>query len=230
MPSLRFANLFWDTLAEHRTAPYYRTLRAKLLAIGAHKTLSDSQFSAADRSFKNNDLKNIRHIRLVQNPEITLFYHTSSGVTTFAMLGNHTDYGFKGINMTAETRTGVRVHNASVSVEKPSPTWPSLRWQDPLDIVNNPDIPEMSRDALKDLMAEILEEEKDAPRFERKHGCSVLDCHEDIFEKYISDVQKASQFVNNVLKGKVPPTYWLAHVEEANSFKLEERSIETPKR
>jgi hypothetical protein len=231
MPSLRFANLFWETLAEHRNAPYYRNLRSKLLAIGAHKAISDSQFSGADRSFKNPDLKNVRHIRLIQNPEVTLFYHTSSGVTTFAMLGSHADYGFKGINAKAETRTGIRVHNASVSPERKSPAWPSLRWQDPLDILNNPDLPEMSQDALMDIAEELIEEERDAPRFERRHGCSVLDCHEDIFENYISDVRKASILVHKTINGKVPSTYWLSNIEEANSFKLEERSIqETPRR
>lgn len=225
MPTLRFTDIFWDTLQDHRNTSYYRMLRFKLLLFALAKTESSGPSSAADRPFSNIALKNIWHIRLHQDPEVTLFYAKRGNETVVAMIGDHSDYGYRGVNARAETRTAKRVNNAAETLDAPSPRWPTLKWQDPLDILTHPDLPELSREAGYALLDEIRQEQSDPIRFERKHGLSLMDVSETDFDAYMADLDRADELVTSVMATTVPGRFWMDHLDMAQGFEAKQRVL-----
>ena len=225
MATQRSTDLFWETLREHRQQPYYRALRFKLLKFAAAKWASPGQASAADRPFRNPALRDIWHIRLHQDPEITLFYAKRGSETVFAMLGDHNDYAWRGINARAEPRTANRVNN---SVDRPaaqSPHWATLKWQDPLEILNHPDLPELSREASHLLMQELADEASEPVKFERRQGFALVDAKEADFDAYLEDIQRARELVSSLIAKNLPSTHWLDNLEAASGFDIKERVL-----
>ena len=225
MPTVRCTDLFWATLQEHRDSPRYRSLRFRLLQFMRAKENSTAPFSGGDRPFTNSALKDIWHLRLRTSPEVTLFYVRNGPETVMAMIGSHADYGFKGANSRAEARTATRVNNAVAGPGSPTPGWETLRWADPLDILNGPDVPEMSRGAMDSLVGEIEAEEATGARFERLQGIPLIEASEGDFFRYMDDLAKAREFVISLMAERVPHRHWLDNVEATDSFQPPRRAV-----
>lgn len=222
---VKATDLYWQTLGEHRDAPHYRLLRFKLLHFVANKLAPDPALLKGDRPFQNPVLKGIWHYKLLSKPEITLFYTRGDGVATLCMLGDHSDYGFKGRAATAEARTASRVNNAAARPEAPSPGWPGVRWQDPLDLLHHPDLPELSGAALIALLDELNAEAETGARFERRHGVGLLDAGEEVFERYLEDIIRCQDLVASLRRNMFRHAHWIENLPEANEFRADARRV-----
>lgn len=220
MAKVNTADLYWDTLEPHRQAPYYRLLRFKLLHFIASKVKNPNESLSGDKGFQNPILKGIRHYKLMTKPEITLFYTQKDSNITLCMLGNHTDYSFKGSALKAEGRTAIRVNNASDRPAQMSPQWNNLKWADPLELLYHPDVPELSGAALLELLEEVNQEAESGEKFERKWSISLLDTNEQTFERYIQDLMKAQQMIIELRRNQLRHEHWSNNINNAQQFSI----------
>ncbi len=228
MAELSVSQGFWATVEAHRDTSHYRPLRARLLQFVQAKEAARGSEPAVpgDRPFTNPVLRGVWHVHLIKKPEIVLFYGVQGGRVVLAMLGDHSDYAYRGARSQADGRLANRVAGAMEGAMRPSPDWGAVRWRDPLALLNHPDLPEMSLPALLRLSDEISQEQETGERFERLYGFSPLDARDEDFEAYMADLSRASGFVQALARGALRHRHWMLQPDPAG-FELAER---TPRR
>ena len=154
---------------------------------------------------------------------MTLFYAKRGQETVFAKLGDHTDYGWRGKNASAEARTARRINNSVDGFSVGAPHWDTLRWRDPRELLNHPDLPELSVEAATNLLEELEDEANEPSRFEETYGISLMDVSDDDLDAYLADVQSAQDLLRGLAAKKMPLNHWVESLGPDEDFTLRDR-------
>lgn len=199
MPGIRgvkYHDLFWETLKPHRNQAYYPGLRKKIEEFIEKKCEDSGPVSRRDNLFGNKmgDLTGVWHFAIVRNPDIVLFYTMESGILHFAMIGDHHDYPSDGKNHTARERTGKAVWNAvaGTPVDRPE-NWGAPRWDDPANLIDHPDLPNLPAWALDELIAQVEVEMENGEIYRRRTGRMLPEEPEDVFFGYFETLEQVHQ-------------------------------------
>jgi mRNA-degrading endonuclease YafQ of YafQ-DinJ toxin-antitoxin module len=193
--SICTTDLFWETLGKHRGLDYYAHLRASLDDLIARKAKDTGPVNGRDKYFTIPHLRGTWHCALTRNPDVVLFYTIEGGTLNLAMLGNHHDYPSDKKNASAAERTATRIHNAIVAGHRRSPTWKSVAWKRPSDLVGHRELAEASPQALDAILSDLREEVNTGNAFRRLNGRDLLDGTIEELEAWLADVEAAHAHV-----------------------------------
>jgi hypothetical protein len=195
---VRFCELFWETLEDHRGQAYYQQLRRKLAEFIGQKLERSDPVSARDKPFQSSTpLSGVWHFAIQRNPDVVIFY-TLRGGLNFAMVGSHHDYGFHGQNKTAMSRTAARIHNALASAPRPTPQWKTFRWIRPSDVTGDGFLGDLHPNTLENLLGELEQEMATCARYLRANGREITEAGEEALDAYMAELVRAHETVIQV--------------------------------
>lgn len=171
-----YTDLYWDSLAEFRNTPHYRQIHENIATCIVNKIRDRNFWSPTDEMFSaQKELKGIWHARVLGMPLRLLFYKIEGDTLQFGNIGTHDDYGWKGKNSKAAERLVERFRHAIARGHVAFPDWEPVRWSDPAQLVDHPDLAVMSVKSLRALYRQLSEEYETLALFKRKHGERAVD-------------------------------------------------------
>jgi len=189
-------SLFWETLGELRSHRNYAFLRDAIEDLVGRKADSIAPVNGRDKPFTSDaNLKGIWHCSISRNPDVVLFYTVEGGTLNLAMLGSHHDYPSDGTNRRSATRTAGRIHNAIAQGHVTVPSWKTLAWSRPSDLVGHRELGEVSAQVLDVIVDELRAEADTGALFKRLHGYDILDGRYEDMEAWFAEVTAASEAV-----------------------------------
>jgi mRNA-degrading endonuclease YafQ of YafQ-DinJ toxin-antitoxin module len=144
-----FTDLFWETLSEHRKHSRYRDFRNSIAMCIRYKSQNRSFTSASDKPFNADPtLKGIWHCKLSRNPDVIMFYRMSENTMYLSMIGDHHDYGYNNKGTNAGQVMANRIEQAIARGHVATPDWETIKWSTPMELLENPELAELSLAAL----------------------------------------------------------------------------------
>jgi mRNA-degrading endonuclease YafQ of YafQ-DinJ toxin-antitoxin module len=188
-------SLYWETLGELRNTPRYEKVRESINNLVRMKAERRGPVNGRDQMFAVKSLPalyGLWHCAISRSPDVVLFYAVNDDTLTLGMLGTHDDFpNHRSTNTSRLNGVGTRIRNSMAEGHVPSPRWTDLKWSRPGDLIEHPEVEELSSSALTELLEVLEREATDAPLFERLHGRPILDCDEPTIDAWLSEVEKA---------------------------------------
>lgn len=213
--ALKTTELFWDTLEPYRKTQHYEMLRKQIADLVVLKK-EGKKTSHRDKVFNKKsggDLVGIWHTALSRNPDVVLFYTIDDTTMKLAMLGNHSDYSSDGRNFNTSTRTAQRIRNALQKSNAGKSNVKRVYLKNISFLLNSTELYEMPRRSLETLMFEIEEEMDNAEMLQQRYKLPIEDIPEEVFYKYIDDLDELHNHCNKILHSKqLTPEKYLEHV------------------
>lgn len=196
-------SLFWETLGELRGTSRYEKIRSDIRDLVKKKSESRMPINSRDKIFNEkrlHQLQGIWHCSISRNPDVVLFYDMDGDALTLGMLGRHDDFPAGSHNVSRSIGVGSRIRNAIAEGHEPSPLWSGIKWQKPTDLIDNPEVEELSMTALQNLADALYMESQDAPMFKRLNGIDLLEADETEIGAWLDDVERAHTRVLEVMR------------------------------
>ncbi|TLX16595.1 hypothetical protein [Rhizobium sp. MHM7A] len=166
-----FTDLFWETLSDHRKHSRYRDFRNSIAMCIRHKSQNRSFTSASDKPFNADPtLKGIWHCKLSRNPDVILFYRMAENTMFLSMIGDHHDYGYNNKGTNAGQVMANRIDQAIARGHVPSPDWDTIKWSTPMELLDHPELAELSLNALGRVHSAIMTEQENFDMLVRVEG------------------------------------------------------------
>ncbi len=166
-----FTDLFWETLSDHRKHSRYQDFRNSIAMCIRYKSQNRSFTSASDKPFNADPtLKGIWHCKLSRNPDIILFYRLAENTMFLSMIGDHHDYGYNNKGTQASHVMVNRINQAIARGHVASPDWETIKWSTPMELLENPELSELSLSALSRVHSAIQEEANSFELLQRVEG------------------------------------------------------------
>jgi len=197
---ITITQLFWDTLEAHRGHPRYPDFRNKIARTVARKVEDRNFNNSNDTMFlasANRWLAGIWHAKLSVNPDIVMFYTVDSDTINLAMIGSHHDYPHQaGKHKSKAEALGGRIRNSIEKGHVVTPSWSRLKWSTPADLMQNPELEELSLDHLVEIEEVLKLELEHAPLFEKLHGHRLDDADVGTFTRWLEETDRALEAVD----------------------------------
>lgn len=158
-------SLFWKDLADWRKHPDYWRIRSQISDMVQKAARGEP---AGDKPFTGGNLwTGIRHMHLAAKLVVFTMYPDEDTIRLCA-IKKHDFYGFKNERRSLASTAAQTIRYAATKGHCPSPEWSGLRWSDPAEIANHPELPELSSQGLGRLMDELMEEVDSLEKLKRK--------------------------------------------------------------
>lgn len=198
------SKLFWKELGALRNHPDYWVIRANIKNI---IQVMERGESPGDRGFRSPDMEGLRHIRVAS--KLWLFFgHQEEGEVKLVTVGKHDIYGFGNERSNIKASTSKRLQNALHGPNVRSPEWKSIKWVEPSDVMNHPELLELSREGLEALYNELLEEADTLERLEQATKSLSKRSADRVGYGWLDDLDEVIHFVEATLvksaRKKVP--------------------------
>lgn len=226
--SVEVCGLFWDDLEKWRTHPKYWKIRDDISnliqAAGRGDPTGEKPFGGLKTLWKG-----INHTHV--SAKLIVFTARDGDTMRLCAMKKHAFYGFKNEGTSKANKAAQVIRNAIAADPVPSPEWKSLSWKDPGILIDNPELPELSRDGLEGLYHEVLEEADTLERMERAMAKADLSpaMEEAFAESWVEALIKAQECVEAEIiaasRRRKPKAMKLAHFDDW-SEKPEGLSIE----
>jgi hypothetical protein len=141
------SDIFWNDLKGLRKESWYADIRK---SIAKFVTDLAKGLPVRERGFSNPNLKGVMHVGLPKDMRLFHVYPDDS-VLRLCLVADHRVYGFKGKNKSKEASTANRVWRSAEGEVVQSPKWDDIKWKNPADLVDNPELNEMSIKGLHDI-------------------------------------------------------------------------------
>lgn len=186
------SDIFWSDLRVLRKESWYPEIRR---SIAKFVTDMANGNTVKERGFSNSRLKGVMHVSL---PKDMRLFHVYPENTTLRLciVANHKVYGFKGKNKARENATADRIWRAAESDHARSPMWDIIKWRRPSDLINNPELHEMSVEGLNTLSEELNLEVVELSRLKRLMRKTEVDSiPSDVLDAWFEDLVTAQEYV-----------------------------------
>lgn len=192
------SSLFWNDLSDWRKHPGYPKIRADIG--GMVSKMMRGEF-AGDSPFRNKVWEDVRHLHVSSKLIVFLTYPDEETVKICA-LKKHDFYGFKNNRSNIERNSASVILRSAIAQSKPFPDWGRMSWRDPSEILDHPELLEMSREALDTLYQEICQEGEDFLKL-RKATEGMTDKNASrIADAWLEDLMRAEGVVQDAILKK----------------------------
>lgn len=188
---------FWKDLEGLRKESWYGQLRRSIAEFVFEASEGNT---SREKGFANPKLKGIMHIRLPQGMRMFHVY-PENDLLRLCLVVDHSSYGFNGKHMGREGKTADKIWRDFEVPTVRSPFWEDVRWKHPQEIMNNPEIDEMSKNGLVDLLDEIEEESRSLEKLMRAVGVkSISDISDEDYDDWADDLIEAQIRVTDTIE------------------------------
>ena len=193
---VKVSKVFWKDLGEVRKKTEYWAIR-KSIAKTIESAFKGKEIN--DRTFQNRVWEGIAHIK---TPGKLILFTRREADETLALAGlrKHDSYGYKNESKGAVASTAKTLLNGLAAGPVRSPEWSSISWSTPMDILNNPEVSEMSREGLEKLLAVLTDESYTLERLERKIEKVPLELRGDFENQWFTAVDDAMIFLKREIQ------------------------------
>ena len=204
MKKVQAYKLFWKGLGDLKGGSNYDRIRLKIAEFLAKKVHADGPASGHDKKMTGPDFKNVWHVHLSRQPDLVLFYEQRNEAIALLMLGSHKDYAHGSGNDKRQKRTVQRIENAREYGAMSAPEWAKPNWKTFDELLNDPDLPAVSKEDLIALEAEIAIENSTAERHTASGNPPDLDTEEGL-DAFLDKGEEALQRVRALYKRRITP-------------------------
>jgi hypothetical protein len=194
--SFVFTSLFWESIEQYRVNGQYLGIRAKIRELMQCREAGSPH--PREKMFLGGQLKGICHFQIMTKPDVVLFHTVSDQEVVFCMIGDHSDYAFKGKNVSANIRTANLINNSGKQ-NILSPLWETApRWTNPTNLFTHPDLPELSHESLDSLLNSIEDEANTGRRYFMTHGKRLENEEIKVIDQYLHDIIRLIDKLNDI--------------------------------
>ena len=147
--------LFWKDLDDWRRHPEYAKIRANIAGLVERVLRGEPGGDVGFTGLSAWD--GVKHMHVGQKLIVFTAYPKDDTLRICA-LKKHDFYGFKRERKSMAANAARVILRAAAAVPKPFPDWNKISWKDPSEVIDHPELAEMSRDALDALYQDIAEE------------------------------------------------------------------------
>ena len=191
---------FWGDLEGLRHESFYGDLRR---AVGRYLEDMQAGRPIPEAGFKNSKLRGVKHLRLPRG--LRLFYaYTGEGCVRLCRIADHKSYGFKGKHRSREAEAADRLRREIEAPAAPSPGWATLPWRRPSELLDHPELAEVSTEGLQRLLDEVEGEVDGLPRLCRDVGVrGAEELPEEKVDAWLEDLVRAADALAQELERRL---------------------------
>lgn len=208
---------FWKDLEAWRRHPDYWAIRRDIARIvqrrAAGEDGGDAPFTGGKERWGG------LHHAHITSKLIVFTGYPAEGTLKLCSVVKHDAYGFRQERKSMANTFASRMQRALGARPVASPDWSGLKWRDPGDIPDHPELRELSEDGLRGLYQEILDEQDSLERLQRRMGemsGSLGDAFADAWLEALIAAQEAVQ--DEHLARLKPRTTSALHVADFSSW------------
>ena len=157
---------FWKDLEAWRRHPDYWAIRRDIARIVQRRAAGED---GGDIPFSGNkdSWGGLNHAHICSKLIVFTGYPEQTTLKLCAVV-KHDAYGFRQERKSMANTFAARMQRALTSRPVASPDWSGLKWRDPGDIPGHPELRELSEDGLRGLYQEILDEQDNLEKLQRR--------------------------------------------------------------
>ncbi len=188
--------LFWKDLSDWRKNPDYAKVRGNIGAMIGKVMRGEP---GGEAPFRGNDAwEDVRHIHVGAKLVLFATYPDEETIRICA-LKKHDFYGFKRERKSMATNAANVILRAAMAETKPFPDWGKITWKDPAELLDHPELPELSREALDALYQDLAQEGEDFTRLRRATEGMTDRNASRVADAWLDDLLKAEARVQDVI-------------------------------
>lgn len=188
--------LFWKDLADWRKHPEYVKIRGNIGGMVARLMRGEP---GGDVGFQGLHLwDGIKHLHVGAKLVVFTAYPQEDTLRICA-LKKHDFYGFKKERKSLAGNAASVVHRAAAASAKPFPDWGRISWKDPAEIIDHPELLEISRESLDRLYQEIAQEGDDFVLLNRATAGMSDKNASRVADAWLTDLLRAEAAVQEAL-------------------------------